>query len=86
MYTLLIYDIADDRTRNKVSEICKDYALQRIQWSAFFGEINHNRREELMMKISRTLGDKEGNIQLYPICSKDMKLHQEIDRYGVGRC
>jgi CRISPR-associated protein Cas2 len=86
MYTLLIYDIVDDRIRRKISETCLDYALERIQWSAFFGKINHNRREELMLKLSRTLGDNEGNIQLYPICSKDIKLHQEIDRYGDPRC
>ncbi|SJZ90822.1 CRISPR-associated endonuclease Cas2 [Selenihalanaerobacter shriftii] len=85
MYTLLIYDITEDRIRNRVAETCKDYGLQRVQWSAFFGKINHNLREELMMKISRILGDNEGNIQLYPICSKDMKLHQEIARYGAGR-
>ncbi|MCK8816760.1 CRISPR-associated endonuclease Cas2 [Natroniella acetigena] len=80
MYSLLIYDISDDKIRRKVSESCKDYGLKRVQWSAFLGKLNHNRREELMLKISRVLGDAEGNIRLYPICSKDLKLMQEIDR------
>lgn len=82
MHTLLIYDISDDNIRRKVSDACKDYALKRIQWSAFLGQINRNKREELLLKISSILGDNEGNIQLYPICSKDMNLKREIDRSG----
>ncbi|MBM7623694.1 CRISPR-associated endonuclease Cas2 [Sporohalobacter salinus] len=85
MHTLLIYDISDDRIRNKVAETCKDYALRRIQWSAFLGKINHNKREELILKLGKLLGEKEGNIQLYPICSKDMKLHRELGRYANVR-
>lgn len=46
-YVLLIYDIPDDRTRYRVSERCKDYGLERIQYSAFAGDLERNRREEL---------------------------------------
>ncbi len=78
MQTLVIYDIPDDRIRNKIGEACKDYGLVRIQYSAFLGDINHNRREELRMRLQRTLGNKEGNIQIYPFCDKDAKLKKEI--------
>ena len=80
MKVVFAYDISDDKIRNKVAETCKDYALKRVQWSAFLGQLNHNRREELMLKVSKILGNKTGNIQLYPICSKDIKLQREIDR------
>lgn len=78
MQTLVIYDIPDDKTRNKISEACKDYGLARIQYSAFLGEINYNRREELRQRLRRTLGKKAGNIQIYPLCDKDIKLKCEI--------
>lgn len=78
MQTLVIYDIPDDRIRNKVGEACKDYGLQRIQYSAFLGNMNHNRREELRLRLQRTLGKMEGNIQIYPFCDKDAKLKKEI--------
>jgi CRISPR-associated protein Cas2 len=45
-YVILIYDIPDDKIRHKVSERCKDYGLDRIQYSAFAGDIDRNRREE----------------------------------------
>ncbi|MEW6623316.1 MAG: CRISPR-associated endonuclease Cas2 [Bacillota bacterium] len=83
MHTLVIYDIPDDRTRNKIGEACKDYGLQRIQYSAFLGDINHNRRDELRQRLKRTLGKREGNIQIYPLCDKDIKLKYEIVNHGV---
>lgn len=78
--SLLIYDIPDDRLRAKVADICLDYGLDRIQYSAFLGEINHNRREELLQKIKRQIGRKEANVQLFPICDKDLRLRKVIKR------
>ncbi|MBO8170103.1 MAG: CRISPR-associated endonuclease Cas2 [Thermoanaerobacteraceae bacterium] len=78
MQTLLIYDIVDDRTRHKIAEACKDYGLERIQYSAFFGSLNHNRRTELLQRLRRLLGTNEGIIQLFPICDRDLRLAKEI--------
>ena len=33
--TFVIYDVEDDRVRTRVSNTCKDYGLERIQYSAF---------------------------------------------------
>jgi len=79
MYTLVLYDISCDKRRTAVSEACKDYGLQRIQWSAFSGRLNRNRREELMHRLADILGDEVGNIRLYIMCEKDVRLMQEID-------
>ncbi len=78
MLSLIIYDIPSDKLRNKVADICKDYGLDRIQFSAFLGEINHNRREELLQKIKREIGKKQANVQLFPICDKDVRLRQMV--------
>ncbi len=78
MHTLVIYDITEDKIRNRIAEVCKDYGLRRIQWSAFLGKLSVNLREELHLKLVKTLKDNDGDIQLYPICSKDMNLKKEI--------
>lgn len=77
-YVLLIYDIPDDRVRHRISERCKDYGLSRIQYSAFAGELDRNRREELMMRLKKTLGRREGNIRLQPVCARDLSLAKEV--------
>jgi CRISPR-associated protein Cas2 len=84
MISLVIYDIPDDKLRAKVADICLDYGLDRIQYSAFLGEMNHNRREELLQKIKRQIGKKEANVQLFPICDKDVRLRKEISVKGEG--
>ena len=56
LHTLVIYDVEDDRARTRVAEACKDFGLERIQYSCFQGRLSQNKREELyerMRKIQR---------------------------------
>lgn len=77
MKCVVIYDIVEDKIRNKIADTCMDFGLQRIQYSAFFGELSHNQKETLFKKVKRVIGEKEGNIQIYPICEKDLALKME---------
>ena len=80
MNCLVVYDIPSDKKRTKIADICLDYGLERIQYSAFLGDLSHNQRDELLQKLKRTLGKEAGKIHLFPICEKDMKLVQSIIR------
>ena len=84
MICLLVYDIPNDRLRAKVADICLDYGLERIQYSAFLGELNHNRQGELLQKLRRQVGKREANVQLFPICERDIRLRREIVVMGDG--
>jgi len=68
---LLVYDISHDRTRTRVADACLDFGLDRIQFSAFLGRLTHSQQEELIMMIQGLLGDRPGNIQLFPLCQRD---------------
>lgn len=78
MQTLVIYDIEKDRIRNKILNACKDYGLEHIQYSAFLGNLNHNRREELWERLRRVLGKNHGKILMIPICDKDFRLIKDL--------
>ncbi|KKM11138.1 hypothetical protein SY88_10055 [Clostridiales bacterium PH28_bin88] len=86
MICLVVYDIPNDRLRAKVADICLDYGLERIQYSAFMGELNHNRQSELLQKLRRRVGSQEANLQLFPICDKDARLRREIVVAGDKGC
>ncbi len=77
MNCIVIYDIVEDKIRNKIADVCLDFGLQRIQYSAFFGELSHNQKETLFKKVKRLIGDKEGNVQIFPVCEKDLALKLE---------
>ncbi len=78
--TLVMYDIEDDRVRYRVSEVCLDFGLERIQFSVFRGKLNRNKREELLMKLTDTLGEESGKILIQPMCEDDFKSALELVR------
>ncbi len=85
--TIVIYDIADDRVRTRISETCLDYGLARIQYSAFLGSLTRNKREEIFMKLRRHLeGGGSGRILVQPVCLKDSQdaLEYEVEAPGGG--
>ena len=73
MKCLLIYDIPEDRIRTKVATFCIDYGLDRVQFSAFAGDLSSNHQEELMLKLRRRLGKAPGKIDLFPMCREDWR-------------
>lgn len=79
MQCLVIYDIPNDAVRTRLAEICLDYGLQRIQYSSFLGELSYSRQTELLAKLTRRLGKRQGNIQIYPVCDKDIKLRRVVN-------
>jgi CRISPR-associated protein Cas2 len=67
MQCLLIYDIPDDRARQRVADACLDYGLQRIQYSAFVGPLSHTHRRALFGELRERVRGKAANIQLFPL-------------------
>ena len=78
---VLIYDIEEDRLRTRIAGVCMDYGLERIQFSAFFGKLNRNRRQELALKLQNELGDESGRIRIIPVCEQDLKDMWVLEQY-----
>ena len=79
----LIYDIENDRLRTRASEICLNYGLDRIQFSAFFGKLNRNRRQELCLRLQRELGEESARVRIIPVCQQDLDEMWVLDQYRV---
>ena len=82
MHTYVIYDIVKDRIRKKVADVCLDYGLKRIQYSAFLGDINTTRRQALEEKLTEQLGKAEGKIEILSVCAKDYDKRTVIEGNG----
>ena len=80
MRCLLIYDISHDGIRAKVADACLDYGLQRIQYSAFLGELSWIHQKELLLQIKRRIGKHDANIQLFPLDEKSWTSRRVIEQ------
>ncbi len=80
---VLIYDVEDDRLRTRVSEICLDYGLERIQFSAFFGKLSRNRRQEISLRLQDEIGTESARVRIVPVCEEDLKDMWVFDQYRV---
>lgn len=68
MIHLLIYDIESDRIRTKVARACQEQGMERVQFSAFWGELTENECEELLLECQDLIGDEPARIHILPLC------------------
>lgn len=86
MITLFIYDITEDKIRNKIAQICQDYGLQRIQYSAFLGRLPDALEDEFWLKCRRQLGEHEGNLQMFYLTMQTLERSRKyIGKAKVSR-
>ena len=78
LLTFVVYDIGDDGVRGRVANACKDYGLERVQYSAFRGSLDSSRRAELATRLADTLGQETGRILVLPVCERDAQAKREF--------
>jgi CRISPR-associated protein Cas2 len=76
--TYVFYDIEDDRVRQRAAHVCKDFGLERTQFSGFLGYLSRNKREEMGIRLKDVLGEKNGKILIQPVCEKDFREFKEL--------
>lgn len=80
----VVYDISDDKIRNKVARICKDKGLYRVQKSAFLGTINRNQLDELSIFCEDVIDKDSDSVYIFPMCKNDFRsvilLGQAFDK------
>ena len=77
----IIYDISDDKTRNKVAKECKKYGLIRVQKSVFLGKLKTNRFDGLGEKCLDLINEDVDSLYLFPFCQEDFR---QIKVIGQG--
>lgn len=85
MHVIVLYDITNDRTRNKIVIACEDYGLDRVQYSAFYGMLSRGHQRELMKRMGDLVQnqDEAALVQLITIGADDWKKRIEVRRYDA---
>lgn len=68
----VLYDISGDKARLKISRLCKQAGLYRVQFSVFAGSVNRNSLDELCLQMERLMADDD-RIYVFPMCREDFK-------------
>ena len=69
MQTLVIYDVSSDRLRERLANRLFDYGLQRVQLSAFSGELNPHDRHAMLKELANFVGSERDRIYVAPSAS-----------------
>ena len=69
----VIYDISENKKRNKVVRLCKNKGLYRVQKSAFVGTLNRNQIDELKLICEETINAESDSVYIFPMCREDFQ-------------
>jgi len=84
----LIYDIAENKPRNKIAKACKQAGLIRVQKSVFLGKLETNRFDELAETCRDLMNENTDSVYVFPFCQDDFRrirvLGQGFDKKLVN--
>jgi CRISPR-associated protein Cas2 len=84
MICWVIYDIKKDKSRTRVSKICKGSGLYRVQKSVFLGNLEDNEKDTLELSINELIDEKYDSVYIFPMSKNELRqtvlLGQAFDK------
>jgi CRISPR-associated protein Cas2 len=84
MITWVLYDIQNDRARNRVAKICKQAGLYRVQYSCFLGTLDEQELDTLELQIEPEINPDTDKVYIFPMSRNELKttvlLGQAFDK------
>jgi CRISPR-associated protein Cas2 len=88
MIIWVLYDIENDKNRTKVSKICKQAGLYRVQFSCFVGTLTNNEKDTLTLQLEELINVDVDKIYIFPMNQTELKqtvlLGQAFDKKLVN--
>ncbi|NRB65313.1 MAG: CRISPR-associated endonuclease Cas2 [Saprospiraceae bacterium] len=73
MIAWVLYDIEQDRARNRVARYCKQAGLYRVQYSVFLGTLNENEKDSLELQIEAEINPDKDKVYIFPMSKSELK-------------
>lgn len=84
MIAWVLYDIEQDRARNRVARYCKQAGLYRVQYSVFLGTLNEHEKDTLELQIETEINPDKDKVYIFPMSKSELKsttvLGQALDK------
>lgn len=69
----VMYDISNNRDRNRAVKACKNKGLYRVQKSIFLGELNKNQKDELKIMMEQIVNENSDSKRIL----KSIEIYEE---------
>ena len=79
-----MYDITENKVRNKVVKMLKNKGLMRVQKSIFIGEMNKNQKDELKIFLEMETSDVTDSVFIFPT-SRDYLYDTDLIGNGFDK-
>lgn len=83
MKLLVVYDISDDGKRNKLANSLKKFGLERIQKSAFEGDLDSQRVKELVRTVRLYVDLTTDIVHIIPLGIREWENRIVIGKEGL---
>ena len=67
MTILVIYDLTSDKERDRLANLCLDFGLARIQYSAFLGDLSSRLKQRFLDELGERPFGTGSNIQVFSL-------------------
>ncbi len=81
MFVVVSYDIVDDRRRNRLAELLKDYGA-RVQYSVFECDLEGKHFKQMVREALRFVKPEEDSLKIYHLCEGCVR---KVETYGQKR-
>ncbi len=75
----VVYDIVEDKVRNRVARACLSRGLYRVQKSVFLGNLNANARDSLGIECEALIDPDVDSVYIFPM---DMVSFKQVKLLG----
>lgn len=79
---MVVYDITDDRLRERVALTLMEYGFSRVQRSVFVGDVSRNVAEMLAIELRRLVEGSPCDLRIIPVCARCYMGVIIVARYG----
>ncbi len=84
MICWVMYDIKNDKARNRVSKACEQIGLNRVQYSVFLGTLEQSEVDTLQIQIEEYINPEKDSVYIFPMSKDELKqtvlLGQAFDK------
>jgi len=73
MIIWVLYDIKNDKIRNKVAKLCKKIGIYRVQYSVFLGTLDKNEIDSLKLQIEELINQNTDSVYMFPMNKSELQ-------------